>query len=209
MTRDDLDSWRGGLHISNKSLESAGAIAAETFDLVLQPHIVIRCSGAVAVAERRRLPGADRGKCGTRRSVLTGGDGYPLSLVAAAANVNDPLLLEATIDEVVVGRSDPEEVEQHLCLDKGYDNATGESATREAGDVPHIRRIGEEKLDERREKRHPARRWVVQRCGRWLTGCRAILTRTAQRSAIYRGLIELQCVLLWYRRIKRAGELVF
>lgn len=141
--------------------------------------------------------------------MLTDGAGYPLGVVVAAANVNDHLLLQATIDAVVVGRPGPDQVEQHLCLDKGYDNPKGQAAALDAGYVPHIRRIGEEKLDERREKKHPARRWVVERCGRWLTGCRAILTRTAKRSAIYRGLIEMQCILLWYRRIKRAGELAF
>lgn len=130
-------------------------------------------------------------------------------MVVAAANVNDHLLLAQTIDEVVVGRPDPEEVTQHLCRDKGYDNAKGQAAALDSDYVPHIRRIGEEKLDEHDQKTHPARRWVVERCGRWLTGCRAILTRTAKRAAIYLGLIELQCALLWYRRIKRAGELPF
>lgn len=133
---------------------------------------------------------------------MTDGAGYPLSVVVAAANVNDHLLLAHTIDEAVVGRPDPREVKQHLCLDKGYDNATGEAAALEAGYTPHIRRIGQEKLDPQGRKKRPARRWVVERCGRWLTGCRAILTRTAKRSAIYMGLIELQCILLWYRRIK-------
>ncbi len=141
--------------------------------------------------------------------MLTDGAGYPLGVIVAAANVNDHLLLAPTIDEVVVGRPDPRAVTQHLCLDKGYDNARGEAAALDAGYVPHIRRIGEEKLDAQNRKTHPARRWVVERCGRWLTGCRAILTRTAKRAAIYLGLIELQCVLLWYRRIKRVGELAF
>ena len=52
---------------------------------------------------------------------------------------------------------------QNLCLDKGYDNPTGHGAVAEAGYQPHIRRIGEEKLDQTGEKIHPARRWVVER----------------------------------------------
>ncbi len=38
--------------------------------------------------------------------------------------------------------------------------AEGGTAVQGAGYVPHIRRIGEEKLDDRQEKTHPARRWV-------------------------------------------------
>jgi len=127
--------------------------------------------------------------------------------VVAGANVHDCKLLARTIDEAVVGRPEPDEVEQHLCLDKGFDNPTGQSAALAAGYVPHIRRIGEEKLDGNQNKAHPARRWVVERLGRWLTGCRAILVRYAKQSRIYQGLIDLQCCLLWYRRIKWAGEL--
>jgi hypothetical protein len=44
-------------------------------------------------------------------------------------------------------RPDPGKVIQHLCLDKGYDNPTGEAACAKGGYVPHIRRIGQEKKD--------------------------------------------------------------
>ena len=62
----------------------------------------------------------DRGKPGTKKGLLVEGDGGPLGVVIAGANVNDPKLLEATVEAVVVARPDPQEVEQHLCLDKGY-----------------------------------------------------------------------------------------
>ena len=53
-------------------------------------------------------------------------------------------LLKATIEAVVVERPDPAEQEQHLSLDKAYDNPYGRRAASEAGYVPHIRRIGVE-----------------------------------------------------------------
>jgi hypothetical protein len=52
-------------------------------------------------------------------------DGGPLSVVIAGANVRDDKLLGATLDAaVVVERPKPTEeaLQQHLCLDKGYDN---------------------------------------------------------------------------------------
>jgi putative transposase len=106
----------------------------------------------------------DRGKNGSKRSLLVEADGGPLAVVVAGANVHDTKLLGATLDAIVVDRPAPSAEEpQHLCLDKAFDNPTGEEAVAAHNYVPHIRRIGEEKLDEQGEKRYPARRWVVER----------------------------------------------
>lgn len=130
-------------------------------------------------------------------------DGGPLGVVVAGANVHDTKLLRQTIDSMIVERPDPEMHEQHLCLDKGYDNPTGHTTATERGYTPHIRRIGEEKLDETRRKRHPARRWVVERTLAWLNWWRGILVRTAKKSSNYLGAIQLACILIWYRRLHR------
>jgi putative transposase len=138
---------------------------------------------------------------GTKKHVLVDELGGPLAAVIAAANVNDHKLLADTIDAVVIDRPDPARVTQHLCLDKAYDNKTGDEVCAQAGYVAHIRRIGEEKLDTGGEKTHPARRWVVERTLAWLQRCRAILIRYDKKSANYKGLVQLACALLWYRRL--------
>jgi putative transposase len=135
------------------------------------------------------------------------GKGGILSVSVAGANVHDAKLLAATISEMIVGRPDPEEGPQHLCLDKGYDNPSGRAAAVEAGYVEHIRRIGEEKLDSKHRKTHPARRWVVERAGAWLSKCRGILVRYSKKSSNYLGLIQLAVSLLWYRRAVRLAPL--
>jgi putative transposase len=130
--------------------------------------------------------------------------GGPLAAVVAGANVHDTKLLAATLDAVVLVRPKPaEEAPQHLCLDKAYDNPTGEEAVASRGYVPHVRRIGEEKKDEAGEKRHPARRWVVERTLGWLSKCRALLVRYDNKARNYLGMVKLACVLLWYRRRHR------
>ncbi len=101
----------------------------------------------------------------------------------------------------MIDRPDPVEVAQHLCLDKAYDNPTGQAACEAAGYIPHIRRIGEEKLDSWGQKTHPARRWVVERTLAWLSKCRAILVRYDKKPQNYKGLIQLACALLWCRRL--------
>lgn len=124
--------------------------------------------------------------------------------MVAGANVHDTRLLDRTLKAVIVKRPRPTKAEpQNLCLDKAYDNPTGREATRKNNYTPHIRRIGEEKLDEKKRKKHPARRWVVERTLAWLSKCRAILVRYDKKSSNYLGLLKLACALLWYRRLAR------
>jgi putative transposase len=148
----------------------------------------------------------DRAKMGTKKSVIVEQDGGPLGAVIAGANVHDTKLLAETIQAIVIPRPDPKTAAQHLCLDKGYDNPTGEAACAAAGYVPHIRRIGEEKLDNWGQKTHPARRWVVERTLAWLQKCRALLIRYDKHAINYLGLIQLACALLWYRRRHRLQQ---
>ena len=112
----------------------------------------------------------------------------------------------AAAKSIVLARPDPAAYPQHLSLDKGYDNPSGRGAAEQAGYIPHIRRIGEEKLDERGQKRHPARRWVVERTLAWLSKCRAILVRYDKKPLNYLGLVQLACALLRYRRLHRIQE---
>lgn len=135
-------------------------------------------------------------------------DGGPLGVVVAGANVHDCKLLEQTLDAIVVERPQPtKKSPQNLCLDKGYDNPTGRAAAAAQGHTPHIRRIGEEKLDAKGRQRHKPRRWVVERTLGWMSKCRGILIRYAKKSCNYLGLIQLCSGLLWYRRQYRLALL--
>jgi putative transposase len=163
----------------------------------------------ISIRRRKKGPNpTDRGKPGTKKSLLVEAEGGPLAVTIEGANVHDCKLLKATLEAVVVSRPKPdEEAPQNLCLDKGYDNPTGRAAAEGAGYTPHIRRIGEEKLDKKGRKRHPARRWVVERTIGWLQKCRAILVRYDKNWENYLGLIQLACGLLWYRRRHRLSLL--
>lgn len=144
----------------------------------------------------------DRGKAGTKISLATEAGGRPLGITIAGANVHDTKLLAQTLNAIVVARPlSTTEAPQHLCLDKGYDNPTGHAATEAAGYVPHIRRIGEEKLDENGDKKYPARRWVVERTLAWLSKCRAILVRYDKNWENFLGCLQFACALLWFRRL--------
>jgi putative transposase len=110
--------------------------------------------------------------------------------------------LADTLDAIVVERPQPtEQAPQHLCLDKAYDNRTGQNVCAQRDYHAHIRRIGEEKKDEAGQKTYPARRWVVERTFSWLSRCRALLVRYDKKAECYLAMFKLACALLWYRRL--------
>ena len=145
----------------------------------------------------------ERGKPGTKKSLLVDGDGGPLGAVIAGANVPDFQLLDGTIRAVVVERPGPGKVEQHLCLDAGYDNAPTREVVEDHRYVAHIRPAREGQRPKRRPGRRKARRWVVERTLAWLSKCRALLVRYDKQDENFLGLIQLACGLLWYRRLYR------
>jgi len=145
----------------------------------------------------------DRAKPGSKQSLLVERDGGPLGVVVAAANVNDHLVLEETIEAIVVERPEPTAAApQHLCLDAAYDNATSREVAARHGYTAHIRPA----RDDGRQRRHRGgkpRRWVVERTLAWLNKCRALLVRYDKHDTNYLGLLQLACALLWFRRLHR------
>jgi putative transposase len=148
----------------------------------------------------------DRAKPGVKTSLLVEDDGGPLAAVVAGANVPDAQLLAATLDATVVERPErAPDFPQHLSLDKGYDKPAGGEATVERDYEPHIAAIRDPRPP--RAKRHPARRWVVERTLAWLHQCRGLLIRWENKAENYLGLIKLACILLWFRRWHRLAIL--
>jgi putative transposase len=144
---------------------------------------------------------------GTKKSMVVDGQGGPLGVVIAGANVLERRLLKATIEAIVVERPEPTAADpQHMSLDGGYDNPTGRAAAVEAKYIPHIH-SGKETLKRgERVPGHKPRRWVVERTFAWLSKCRGILVRYDKKDGNYLGLIQLACALYWYRRLVRLGQ---
>jgi putative transposase len=65
----------------------------------------------------------DRGKLGTKRHVLTDGQGILLSVVITAANTNDMKAAISVLDNIVAKRPSYKinKKKQNRYLDKGYD----------------------------------------------------------------------------------------
>ena len=105
----------------------------------------------------------DRGKKGTKRSLLSDGAGVPIGLVLEGANRNDFQLLRQTLESTVLERPEPTpETAQGMCLDKGYDYTEVREILQEFGFTAHIRSRGEEAHAIKKEAGFRARRWVVE-----------------------------------------------
>ena len=99
---------------------------------------------------------------------------------------------------------------QHLCLDKGYKSAQEEQELIKRGYVLYIspkRKRGEE--EEVRvttqpclnQKKHSAKRWVVERTNSWHNRFRKLFTRYEKKTENYLGLVQFSCFMIIYRKI--------
>jgi putative transposase len=137
--------------------------------------------------------------------VLTEADGGPVAIVVAGANVHDSQLLQDALEAVIVEPPNPVTgPTQHLCMDKAFSGAPCDATARVFGYEPHVKQIGQEKIEPASgKKKHPARRWVVERTIGWLNRCRGILVRYEKKAENYLEVVKLACALLWYRRLHR------
>jgi putative transposase len=126
----------------------------------------------------------DRAKLGCKRHVLVDRRGVPLALTLSGANVPDYQCAEATLRQVVVRRSwrDPlgHLVVRHFCADKGYDFEEVRRVARRLGyrvHIAHRRHRGEPEPPPVTGRRHPARRWVIERTNSWHNRYRALKIR--------------------------------
>ena len=160
----------------------------------------------------------ERHKCGTKRSQLCEGHGLPLAVVLQAANRTDMTVAQATLDAIVIARPHPEQVEQHLCLDAGYDYPHLLEAIEQRGYITHVRPnwwnrnhaqpATAEQLAHAQERQagKQARRWMVERLHAWLNHYRRLLVRWEKRSPCYLALIALASALICFQHCDRVSS---
>jgi putative transposase len=143
----------------------------------------------------------DRGKIGTKRSILTDGGGVPIGLAVAGANRNDFKMVKEPITSIPVERPAPTlEQPQGLCLDKGYDYDEVRALLAEFGFTAHIQGRGEEAQAIKREAGYKAHRWVVERTYSWMNRFRRLLVRWDKKVRNYLAFLHLACAYLTSRQ---------
>ena len=141
----------------------------------------------------------DRGKLGSKRHILTDGEGTPISVKITGANVHDKWLAKSVLSitkkyaKLCGGKI------VHLCLDKGYDYKDTEADIKRRNVIPHIRRRGEPPL--LGIFKGKARRWVVERTNSWHNRYRSLLIRWEMKSENYLALVQFACVFIIYNKL--------
>jgi len=154
------------------------------------------CGGEVA----GKSP-VDRGKQGTKRSVLADGNGIPLAVVAAPANRHDSPFLRPTLEklarfETLIGVGLPDQITVHL--DAGYDSAKTRDLLDELGCTGVISTKG--------FPLQAGRRWVVERLNAWHNrGFKKLAICTERRLRVIDALIALANSVIILRRLIRTA----
>jgi putative transposase len=148
----------------------------------------------------------DRGKLGTKRSLLTDGHGMPLGVAVNGANRHDMKLVGATLETIMIKRPEPTATwPQHLCLDTGYDDEAVRETLDAWGDTAHIRRRGEDRQAKREIPGYRARRWVVERTHAWMNRFRRLRIRWEKRVDNYLALLHFACAWITFRAAELFG----
>lgn len=141
----------------------------------------------------------DRGKQGTKRSLLVDGTGIPLGCVTAGAHRNDSPLLRPTLGHLArfdhgLGVGLPDQVTVHL--DAGYDSGKTRDLLHELGcdGVISIKGL----------PLQAGKRWVVERANSWHNrGFKKLAICTEVRTRVIEAFIALANAVIITRRLLR------
>lgn len=143
----------------------------------------------------------DRGKQGTKRSLLTDGAGIPLGCVVAPANAHDSPLLRPTLEQLSrfdlgLGVGLPQNITVHL--DAGYDSAKTRDLLEELGCKGVISQKG--------FPLQAGRRWVIERTNSWHNrGFKKLANCTERRTRVIKAFIALANAIIVIRRLIRTA----
>ena len=193
--RTRRDEWiaAGIFHtLEQICLESHDRIIGLELDNLSVDGCIVKapCGGEIA----GRSP-VDRGKQGTKRSLMVDGNGIPIGCVIAGANRHDSPLLRPTLDKLGrFGFDLPEEITVHLGA--GYDSKKTRSLLEELGCKWVISTKG--------EPLQAGARWVVERTNSWHNrGFKKLQLCTERRARVVEAFIALANAVIIVRRLIR------
>jgi transposase len=142
----------------------------------------------------------DRGKKGTKRSLLTEGNGIPIGLSVDGANRHDKKMVKDTLDNLIIELPVPtEEKPQNMSMDKGYDYLDIRELVSQWGYTAHIKERGVEIKEKQEIPNYRARRWVVERTHSWINRFRRLLIRWEKKVENYMGMLHFACAWISFQ----------
>jgi putative transposase len=93
-----------------------------------------------------------------------------------------------------------QDIEQHLCADKGYDGQPALELIVSKHYIPNVKRRGEEIQEKKENPGWRARRWVVEVSHSWFNRFRKILVRYEKLKDTYLALLHMAAAIIAYRK---------
>ena len=143
----------------------------------------------------------DRGKNGSKRSLLVDERGVPLSLIISGANRHDVTQLAALLESKVIQQKE-NDGKENLCLDAGYAGEAAKNIILDNGYVPHVRPRGEEIALKDKDPDFKPRRWIVEVAHSWFTRFRKLLVRYEK---LDRSFMALHCLAAAIIALRKCG----
>ncbi len=191
------DEW-----IRSGVMDRLEQIARESYDrligLQLNDVIVDGCiTKAPCGGEMAGPSPVDRGKQGTKRSIVVDAAGIPLGGLCAPANRHDSPLLAPTLDTLRMFALPPGETTVHLV--RGYDSELTRDQLERRGLLACIAKRG------RPAPLRASTRWVVERTNSWHNAFKKLACCTERRGVVIRFYLALANAIIIVRRLLREG----
>ena len=199
--RTRRDEW-----ISAGIFEHLEQICLESYDRIIGLDLTnLSVDGCIIKApcggEAAGKSPVDRGKQGTKRSLMVDGKGIPIGCVSAGANRNDSPLLAPTLEKLSrFGCYLPEQITVHL--DAGYDSGK----TRELLEILGCDHV----ISTKGEPLQAGARWVVERTNSWHNrGFKKLLVCTERKESVIEAFIALANAVIIVRRLVREAWITY
>ncbi len=131
--------------------------------------------------------------------VLADGEGVPLAVEVAPANLAEVNLIEPLLDAALTPYLPP-----RLIYDRAADSDPLRERLAHRGVelvCPHRRGRVKKPTQDGRALRRYRRRWKIERTIAWLHAFRRLLTRHEFYASLYHGFLKLACLIIVFRRL--------
>lgn len=139
----------------------------------------------------------DRGKIGSKKSILNDGRGIPLAIAVHPSSQHDSKTIDEVLDGLCIKKLKKGSI---LYCDKGYDDWTIRIGFHLLGVKAIIPKRGKFKKTGKPISLGKFR-WVVERTHSWINDFRKLKTRWEKKSKNFIGLIQIACSIITFREV--------